>query len=85
MGQTLVKSLRVFTVSALLFAAPAHACPMCHSPAGEQVRAGIVGDGLAAGLLATLLPFALTAGVVAAVHFSGGHSRRRAGDGDGHR
>jgi hypothetical protein len=57
------------------------ACPVCDSPAGAQVRAGIVGDGLAAGLLATLLPFALTAAVIAVVHF-GGHTRGRPGDGE---
>lgn len=61
-----------FTAAAFALAPPAFACPICDSGTGEQVRAGILGEGLAAGLLATLLPFALTAGVVAVVHFGGG-------------
>lgn len=84
MAETLVNSFRTVPIVVLLFALPASACPVCDSPTGEQVRAGIAGDGLAAGLLATLLPFVLTAGVVAAIHF-GGHSQRRPGNGDEHR
>jgi hypothetical protein len=83
MAHPLVHLLRALPLVALLFALPASACPICDSPAGGQVRAGIAGDGIATGVLATLLPFAVTAGVVAVIHF-GGPSRRRPGDGDRH-
>jgi hypothetical protein len=64
---------------------PLLACPICHSPTGEQVRTGIAGDGLTIGVLATLLPFAITAGVVAVIHFGvgGRGSVQRRDDGDG--
>ena len=69
------------------WACPLLACPICDSPTGEQVRAGIAGDGLTIGVLATLLPFAITAAVVAVIHRGGGGGggRRSAqGDDDGH-
>ena len=83
MARPLLNPLRALPVMVLMFAPPALACPVCDSPTGGEVRAGIAGDGLAAGLLGTLLPFALTAAVVALVHCGG--STRRAGDGDADR
>ena len=84
MSRRLVHCWGAAFLSATLSLAPSvGACPLCDSGTGEQVRAGIAEDGLSAGVLATLLPFALTAGVVAVVHFGGGGGRaRRAGDGD---
>ena len=80
-------SLLVTTVALVLALAPvAGACPLCDSGTGEQVRAGIAGDSLPSALLAVLLPFAVTAGVVMVVHFGiglgGGPSRRHDGDDD---
>ena len=60
----------------VLAAAPARACPVCRTGTGRQVRAGIVGDDLGPGVLATVLPFAVVAGVTAAIHF-GGRGRER--------
>jgi hypothetical protein len=79
-------SLLVTAVALVLALAPvAGACPLCDSGTGEQVRAGIAGDSLPSAVLAVLLPFAVTAGVVAVVHFGigiGGPSRRHDGDDD---
>jgi hypothetical protein len=49
--------------------APALGCPICDTGTGEQVRAGIADDHLGPSLLAVLLPFAVTLGVTAAIHF----------------
>ena len=44
---------------AIFFVAPAAvmACPICDTPTGEQVRAGIFGAGFLSTLLTVLLPF----------------------------
>ena len=58
--------------SALFSSATAMACPLCHSPAGEQVRAGIFNDAFGLRLLVTTLPFAVFAALVAWLYL--GHS-----------
>lgn len=45
------------------------ACPVCDGPTGQAVRAGLFNERLGAHLAATLLPFALLAVVVLALHF----------------
>jgi hypothetical protein len=76
----------IVVVTLLACAPPALSCPICDGGTGRQVRAGIAGDGLAAAVAATVLPFALTVGIVAAVHFRGGgagsRSPRKGGHGD---
>ncbi len=52
-------------------AATAHACPLCDSDRAEEVRAGLFDDQFARNLAASVLPFTLLAGLVAAVHFGG--------------
>jgi len=49
---------------AAFFATAAQACPVCHSPLGAEVRAGLFGPELLQNLAATLLPFPLLALVV---------------------
>lgn len=53
-------------------AAGALACPVCASAAGDAVRAGLFDGEFARNLAAMLLPFAVTAGVVAFVSWGGG-------------
>jgi hypothetical protein len=47
------------------------ACPICHSPIGAEVRAGLFGPDLLANVVATLLPFPVLAGVVLLVRYFG--------------
>jgi hypothetical protein len=47
--------------------AAAHACPLCHSELGEQVRAGIFGATFFTDLLAVLSPFPVLAAVLIAL------------------
>ncbi len=73
----------MFLISMLTCAPLLRACPVCDSVTGEQVRAGIAGEGMVTAALGTLLPFAVTAGVVAVVHFGGrGGPARRRDDGE---
>ncbi|MEW4568468.1 hypothetical protein AB1L88_11425 [Tautonia sp. JC769] len=48
-----------------------HACPVCNEPLGQQVRAGIFDETFGSNLVATLFPFAIFLGVVAAIHGGG--------------
>lgn len=61
--------MRAAIAALLLSAAPAFACPLCASPTGERVRAGILGDDFAANLAATLAPFAALFVIAAAIRF----------------
>ena len=54
----------LLAAGAALAAPAARACPICHSPAGEQVRAGLLGPELLQNLAATLLPFPVLAAIV---------------------
>jgi hypothetical protein len=56
------------------------ACTVCGSTAGQEVRAGFVKDDVAANLLAVVLPFVASAGVVALVHFCPAVRRRQRED-----
>jgi hypothetical protein len=53
------------------------ACPLCHDDVGVQVRAGIFNDDFGFNLFALVLPFAVTLGFAATVHF-GGSIRKKA-------
>ena len=52
---------------ALLVAPGARACPVCHSPLGAEVRAGLFGGDLLPNLAAVLLPVPILAALVLAV------------------
>ncbi len=49
------------------FAPAALACPVCHSPLGAEVRAGLLGGDLVQNLAAILLPFPVLAAFVVLV------------------
>ena len=61
----------------VLCASIASACPLCHTPTGEQVRAGIFNGSFGENLLLTLAPFPVLAAVVLAMHFGVRLRRRR--------
>lgn len=65
--------LQTFTCL-MLSASIAGACPVCHTPTGQQVRAGIFNERFGENLLLTLAPFPVLAAAVAALHY-GGRSR----------
>jgi hypothetical protein len=46
----------------------ANACPVCRSATGRQVRAGLFNEDFGFNLLASLLPFPIFLGIVAAIH-----------------
>lgn len=54
----------LLAATAALGATAAWACPVCHSPLGAEVRAGLFGPELLENLAATLLPFPFLALVV---------------------
>jgi hypothetical protein len=56
----------------------ASACTVCDGGTGRQVRARILDGDFGTNLIATLLPFALLAGVVAAIHFGWPAAKDRA-------
>jgi hypothetical protein len=60
----------------VLHASVASACTLCHTPTGQQVRAGIFNESFGNNLLLTLAPFPVLAAVVLALHFG---DRLRAG------
>ena len=67
----------VWTFAALvLHASVSSACTLCHTPTGEQVRAGIFNESFGSNLLLTLAPFPVLAAIVLALHFG---DRFRAG------
>jgi hypothetical protein len=80
--------LYTFPALLLLAAGTVGGCPVCESGTGQQVRAGIIDDDLGLNLLATLLPFSVVLGVVAAIHFGppwrkqGNRTRGRRDGGD---
>lgn len=53
--------------AAALVASAARACPVCHSPLGAEVRAGLFGGDLLQNVAAILLPVPILAAVVLAV------------------
>jgi hypothetical protein len=75
----LVKTLTLATVLVVLaiHTPNATACPVCNTNTGQQVRAGIFDQDFARNLLATLLPFPLLFGAVAAIHYGWPRSRPR--------
>jgi hypothetical protein len=72
MQSTLVTIL-VTAGAAVLNAATASACPLCHSPIGEKVREGIFNSQFPITLVSMTLPFVVIAGVVAVIHHSSSH------------
>jgi hypothetical protein len=66
--------LNVSVITAAL-AGVASACPVCHGETGRQVRAGVFDDDFGRNVLAIAAPFAVVAGVTAAVHLGGGRGR----------
>ena len=57
------------TWALVVAAVPARGCPVCDGDTGQQVRAGLVDGNVIPGLLAILLPLAVTLGVAGVVHF----------------
>ncbi|MGF1632923.1 MAG: hypothetical protein ACFCVE_03655 [Phycisphaerae bacterium] len=58
------------------FGGVVRACPVCDGDTGQQVRAELVDENLGVSLLATVVPFGVVLGVVAAVHFGPPRARR---------
>ena len=58
----------------------AHACPVCTSETGEEVRAGLFNEDFAFNLFASALPFPIFLGIVAAIHGLPGRVPRAAGE-----
>lgn len=61
-------------VLALLPAAPAWACTLCHTPSAREVRHWILEHGFAGNLMALAMPLPL---LLAAIHLAGREPRRR--------
>ncbi|MDQ3621418.1 MAG: hypothetical protein M3463_02885 [Verrucomicrobiota bacterium] len=61
------RSMALLAAAAVPLAASA--CPLCDTPTGEQVRAGIFNQDFAMTLLAVLSPFPVLLLVLAAMHF----------------
>jgi hypothetical protein len=61
----------------LMLAGAASACPLCDSDTGQEVRAELVDEHLGVSVMATVAPFAVVLGVVAAVHFGPPRIRRK--------
>lgn len=78
-GAIYVLGAAILWAVVVLAAAPASACPICHSETGEQVRAGIFGEDFGSNLLACVLPFPISLCIAAALHF--GADSRVAGEG----
>jgi hypothetical protein len=55
-------------IAALMNSAAAHACPLCDSSTGQEVRSGIV-ESFASTALLVVSPFAVFFGIVAWVSF----------------
>ena len=51
-------------ILAMLIAFQAHACPVCNSDTGKQVREGIFGSDVGLSLAAATMPFAICAVIV---------------------
>jgi hypothetical protein len=66
-------NIHVIAGAALLNAATASACPLCHSPTGEKVREGIFNSQFPITLVSMALPFVVIAGVIAVIHHSSPH------------
>ena len=63
--------LRAFMrMPSILFTSVAYACPLCHTPVGEQVRIGIFNTRFGTNLLATVLPFPIFAVIVVCIYRS---------------
>lgn len=56
-------------LSANLLPAVASACPICNTPTGQQVRAGIFGNDFWTTLLIVVSPFPILLLAIAAYHF----------------
>jgi uncharacterized membrane protein len=65
----------LFALFAVAAVSTASACPVCNTGTGEQVRAGLFDESFGMNLLATVLPFPILLGFVAAIHF--GWPRRK--------
>ena len=62
-------SVRVPVAWMLILAAPLHACPICDTGTGQQVRAGIFDENFWGTLIAVIAPFPVLILVIAAYHF----------------
>ena len=54
----------------LWLSANAHACPICDSPTGQQVRAGIFDGRFGLTWLEVVAPFPILLAILAALHWS---------------
>jgi hypothetical protein len=63
------RSVRGFLCSLFVLASEAFACPLCHTEAGHQVRAGIFNSTFPMKLLLTAAPFPVLAGLIAFIYF----------------
>jgi hypothetical protein len=61
-------SLIYASISYLIAASVAAACPLCQSETGQQVRDGIFDSQFTANLFAMVLPFVIIAGAVIVIH-----------------
>lgn len=61
-------ALRIFPFL-VLAASISSACPVCDTPTGQQVRAGLFNENFGSHLLLTLAPFPILALLVLALHF----------------
>ncbi len=57
-----------FSVAPALFTPAASACPVCHSETGKEVRAGLFNEDFTSNLVASIIPFPIFLGIVAAIH-----------------
>lgn len=58
-----------FWVVGGVFNSIANACPLCDTGTGKEVRAELVDENLGLSIWATVVPFVIVLGVVAAIHF----------------
>lgn len=60
---------RVLGAWMLILAAPLHACPICDTGTGQQVRAGIFDENFWGTFIAVIAPFPVLLLVIATYHF----------------
>ncbi len=63
-------------LAAASLSAGASACPLCHTPTGREVRAGIFDTSFKFKLLATIAPFPVFIGVVSLIYFGPPKSKK---------
>lgn len=67
--QRIARSAAFLAVAVAAVPLAASACPLCNTPTGQQVRAGIFDHDFAMTLLTVLAPFPVLLLVLAAMHF----------------